>query len=116
MPSIQARFMNFIFWCMQKNKPEGERDYEAERQRNNRKPPRTPKNITVTPVTLKGVYGEKIEKQENSKGWIFYIHGGDFTTGSAKERRGILQYIVDKYGYNSFGFDYRLAPEHKWPA
>lgn len=54
-------------------------------------------------------------KEDNSCGWVFYIHGGGFTVGSARERRQICQYITDTFGYNCVSCNYRLAPEHLWP-
>ena len=47
---------------------------------------------------------------------IWYIHGGGFTTGSAKERRGICLYLAKRFGYTCVSNNYRLSPEHKWPA
>ena len=107
-----AKMYNLVFRLM----PQNGDDFAAERERNDRKPPKPPKGVTVSYIKLNGIHAERIEKAGNDKGWIFYIHGGGFTTGSAKERRGICQYIADKYGYNCLTFDYRLAPEHKWPA
>lgn len=40
MPSIQAHVMNLVFRCMPRDKPGQLHDYEAERKRNDRKPPR----------------------------------------------------------------------------
>lgn len=116
MPSIQAHFMNFVFRCTPHDKPGQAHDYQAERQRNDRKPPRPPKGVTVNETALGGLHAERIEKSGNDKGWVFYIHGGGFTTGSARERGPVCQYIADRFGYNCVTFDYRLSPEHKWPA
>ena len=117
MPSLQAIMLNKLFDKIPRD-PEGtEHDFAAERERNaQRKPPKLPKDVTLTEITLGGQHAEKLEKPGNDKGWIFYIHGGGFTTGSARERREITQYITDKHGYNCISVDYRLAPENKWPA
>ena len=116
MPSIQAHAMNFIFRCMPQDKPGQAHDYTAERKRNDREPPKAPKGVSVEVSTLGGMNAEYIKKAGNSKGTIFYIHGGGFCVGSAKERRDICQLIAKQYGYNCVSFDYRLAPENKWPA
>lgn len=115
MLSIQARIMNFIFKKMPQPPEGAEHDYEAERRRNDREPPAPPKGVTVTHFTLNGLNAEHIRKAGNS-GTVFYIHGGGFCTGSAKERREVCQVIADRYGYDCITFDYRLAPENKWPA
>ncbi len=116
MVSLQARVANIVFRCMPKDKPGQPHDYAAERKRNDRKPPKPPKGVQVSFIDLDGLSGEKICKDGNDKGLVFYIHGGGFCTGSAKERREICQMITARYGYNCITFNYRLAPEHKWPA
>ena len=47
---------------------------------------------------------------------VLYIHGGGFVTGSTEARKGFTSYIVDKLGLNVVSIDYRLAPEHPFPA
>lgn len=116
MPSIQAHVMNFVFRCMPHDKPGQAHDYEAERRLNGRKPPRPPRGVAVSPYALGGLNAELIEKPGNDKGLVLYIHGGGFTVGSARERRGLCQYIAARFGWNCLAFDYRLAPEHLWPA
>ena len=108
--------MNLVFRCMPQDKPGQPHDYAAERKRNDRKPPRPPKGVTVRLGELDGLPAEFIQKNGNQKGTIFYIHGGGFTVGSARERRAICQYITANYGYNCVTFNYRLAPENLWPA
>ena len=116
MPSLYARMMNLVFRCMPQDKPGQPHDYAAERKRNDRKPPRPPKSVTVRLGELDGLSAEFIQKPGNQKGTIFYIHGGGFTVGSARERRAVCQYITANYGYNCVTFNYRLAPENLWPA
>ena len=112
MPSLMAHIYNTVMRWM----PPCEGDIEAQRRRNDRKPPKPPKDISVTHMDLGGLAAERIEKPGNLKGWVLYVHGGGFTTGSARERRELCQYIADKHGYNCISINYRLAPENKWPA
>ena len=42
---------------------------------------------------------------------MFYIHGGGFSSGSAKERRDITTYLASEYGFTVYANDYRLAPQ-----
>ena len=112
MPSLTAWVINKVLQSM----PAFGEDLQAERQRNStRKPPKPPKGVTVTLDTLGGLSAERIEKPGN-KEWMLYIHGGGFTTGAARERRDFTQFVAGRYGYNVLAFDYRLAPENKWPA
>ena len=116
MPSFYGHMMNFIFRCMPQDKPGQAHDYVAERKRNDRKPPKPPKGVTVQLGELNDLSAEFIQKSGNTKGTVFYIHGGGYTVGSARERREICQYITANYGYNCVSFNYRLAPENLWPA
>lgn len=116
MQSIQAHIMNLIFRCMPKDNAGQPHDYETERKRNDRNPPKPPKGVSVSPITLNGQTGERTEKAGNDQGIVFYIHGGGFCTGSAKERREICQFITSRFGYNCLSVNYRLAPENKWPS
>ena len=116
MPSFQAHLMNLIFRSMPGDDGESPHDYAAERARNDRQPPKTPKGVTVEQVTLSGIHAEWLHKEGNDKGLVYYIHGGGFCTGSARERRQITQEIVSRHGYQCIACDYRLAPENKWPA
>lgn len=108
--------MNMVFRCMPQDKPGQPHDYVAERKRNDRRPPRPPKGVTVEQITLGGMEAERIQKAGNDKGIVFYIHGGGFTVGSARERRAVCQYIAGRFGHDCVSINYRLAPEHIWPA
>ena len=47
---------------------------------------------------------------------VLYLHGGGFVVGSVKTRRMFTSYIAGKMGYNVAAPEYRLAPEHSFPA
>ena len=86
--------MNLVFRCMPQDKPGQPHDYAAERKRNDRRPPRPLKGVTVRLGELDGLSAEFIQKRDNQGGTILYIHGGGFTVGSARERRADdLEYL-----------------------
>ena len=116
MPSLFAHLTNLVFRCMPQDKPGQPHDYVAERKRNDRRPPKPPKGVTVRLGELGGLSAEFIQKPGNKNGTIFYIHGGGFTVGSARDRRAVCQYITANHGYDCVSFNYRLAPENLWPA
>lgn len=117
MPSLYAHMMNYILKRMPADPPGVPHDYAKERARNaSRRLPRTPKGVTVEDIDLNGIHAEKISKAGNGDVLVLYIHGGGFTTGSARERRALCLYITGKLGFNCISPDYRLAPEHKFPA
>jgi len=47
---------------------------------------------------------------------ILYLHGGWFCAGSAKAYRHLVGHIAARAGAKTFVPDYRLAPEHPFPA
>jgi len=49
-------------------------------------------------------------------GIIFYLHGGGYISGSAARYRPITSGLARRTGRRVFALDYRLGPEHKFPA
>ncbi|MBV8167943.1 MAG: alpha/beta hydrolase [Alphaproteobacteria bacterium] len=47
---------------------------------------------------------------------ILYLHGGGFTTMSARTHRALTSRLAVWSGASLFALDYRLAPEHRFPA
>ncbi|WP_113447344.1 alpha/beta hydrolase [Rhizobium cremeum] len=47
---------------------------------------------------------------------LVYIHGGGFVVGSLESHDAICAEIADRVGAELTAIDYRLAPEHVWPA
>src|SRR6187200_3367892 len=47
---------------------------------------------------------------------ILYLHGGAFVLGSAQAFRHFAGQIAARAGISAFVVDYRLAPEHPFPA
>lgn len=111
MASFVTKFLNVYF----RHLPIIEDTQEERRQNAARPLPKPPKGVTVRDAGL-GVPCEIIEKPGNGDIYVLNIHGGGFTTGSAKETRAFSFYLCEKLGYNVLACDYRLAPEHKLPA
>jgi monoterpene epsilon-lactone hydrolase len=47
---------------------------------------------------------------------VYYLHGGGYISGSAKSCRPITVTLGRHLKTRVFGLDYRLAPEHRFPA
>jgi acetyl esterase len=47
---------------------------------------------------------------------LVYFHGGGFAYGSAKAWDGLMRDLVHRSGIAVLNVEYRLAPEHKFPA
>ena len=55
-------------------------------------------------------------KEELSGGVALYIHGGGYTCGKLDYALGFASLLAAKCGIRVFSFEYRLAPEHPYPA
>jgi epsilon-lactone hydrolase len=49
-------------------------------------------------------------------GAVLYLHGGAYTLGSLATHRGLVSRIARAAGVRVLSLDYRLAPEHPFPA
>lgn len=47
---------------------------------------------------------------------ILYLHGGGFVVGGLDSHDDVCAEIADATGLQVIAVDYRLAPEHRWPA
>ncbi len=55
------------------------------------------------------------ENDENER-IIFYVHGGGYIAGSINSHKDLASKIAKSSGAKTLIFDYRLAPEHPFPA
>src|SRR5712672_2416671 len=74
-------------------------------------------DVTFEPDTLGGVPGFWVHPADwRSSEAIVHLHGGWFNFGSAKAYRHLVGHIAARAGARAFIPDYRLAPEHPFPA
>ena len=62
------------------------------------------------------VSGKWVRPARPAGGLIYYIHGGGFTLGSSGTALPLLLELSHRLGVTCFSLDYRLAPEHPFPA
>jgi len=74
--------------------------------------------ITVTPVRAGSVVGDWLTPigVNNTAPVILYLHGGGYTTGSPLTHRDLAGRLALAAGARALVLDYRLAPEHVFPA
>ena len=76
-----------------------------------------PGDIRYTQVATATVRGEWSATDANTTGpVIYYLHGGGFAVGSAEGWRAVGAVLGRTAGMRTFSLDYRLAPEHPYPA
>ena len=74
-------------------------------------------DVTFEEDTLGGIPGLWVRPANWRSGEaIVHLHGGWFNFGSANAYRHLVGHIVARVGASAFIPDYRLAPEHPFPA
>jgi epsilon-lactone hydrolase len=74
------------------------------------------KGYTARPGTLGGVDVLHLDGQHDGAGVILYLHGGAYVIGSPRTHAALTARLAALAGANSISADYRLAPEHPFPA
>ena len=62
------------------------------------------------------ITGKWVRPVKPNGGLVYYIHGGGFTHGSSGIPLPFLMELSHRTGVTCFSADYRLAPEHVFPA
>jgi monoterpene epsilon-lactone hydrolase len=76
-----------------------------------------PEGVRRTPTTLAGRPAVLVEPDgAASPGTILYFHGGSFSLGSPETAMVVTANLVERTGVLAISLDYRLAPEHPFPA
>ena len=75
-----------------------------------------PDDVVVEPVDAGGVPAEWISACAQAGPTILFLHSGGGVVGSAAENREWLGRVTRATGARALAIDFRLAPEHPWPA
>ncbi|WP_323783946.1 alpha/beta hydrolase [Thalassovita sp.] len=83
-----------------------------------------PADIAKTDITLPGADGPRIARIYVAKGsdafgaqpTLLYLHGGGWVQGDIQTHNGLCGQLARDAGIRVISYDYRLAPEHKFPA
>jgi acetyl esterase/lipase len=76
-----------------------------------------PVGATIRPWERNGLIGELVEPEHPVDGrTILYLHGGGYVIGSPRSHRHLAAAIAIAASANVLLLDYRLAPEHPFPA
>jgi len=76
-----------------------------------------PTDVTFEADTVGGISGLWAKPARPQKGAaIIHVHGGWFNLGTARAYRNFVGHIASSAGADAFIPDYRLAPEHPFPA
>jgi epsilon-lactone hydrolase len=74
-------------------------------------------DVRVEPVDASGVPAEWTSVADADPGRvILFLHGGGYISGSINSHRHMISEAGRQAGARTFAVDYRLAPEHPFPA
>ena len=76
------------------------------------------KEVDIKELEIDGIHGEwiSVNRAHMKKYIILYCHGGGYSTGSSIYARTLTTKFATSTSMDVLCFDYRLAPEHPYPA
>ena len=76
-----------------------------------------PETVQIESVTTETFTGKWfIPENADPEKVLLYLHGGAFLFGSVDSYTPFLMWLAEETDYQVFAIDYRLAPEHPFPA
>lgn len=78
--------------------------------------PPAPEGTTATPVLFGGRPAEWLITPDSDDRVMIYLHGGAYVAGGLNSHRDLAGRLAAAYGGRVLSLDYRLAPEHPFPA
>jgi epsilon-lactone hydrolase len=128
MPSLRSRLFVFMMrnrhWLKFQPKPKNTIDWDTSIPEFRKKSEqgtkvfgKLPDAIKIAPTHIDHLYAEWIETAATPKEKvILYFHGGGYVSGSRLTHRTYVAKLVQGSGIRALLFEYRLAPEHPFPA
>jgi epsilon-lactone hydrolase len=115
MASLQAHVSVWLIKWRVKRHLKGLQDYVRGRKILRPLPFRVPADVRITPAEVRGIPGEWVESKSANGRTLIYFHGGGYFACSALSHRPVTVAYAE-LGFRVFAPDYRLAPEHPFPA
>jgi acetyl esterase/lipase len=115
MASLQAHIAVWIIKWRVKRRLKGCRDYRLARKILRPEPYKLPSSVRIIAANLGRVPGEWVETGKQNGLTMLYLHGGGYFGCSAETHRAITAGFALQ-GFCVYAPDYRLAPEHPFPA
>ena len=127
MQSIKSRIINFILrnrhlLSLKLKKPVFDfnssiDDFRRECEEGAAKYGKIPDGVSVTGGEIGGVKAEwLVPAGAPADKIIIYVHGGGYVSGSCADHRGFVARFAARCGRTALTYEYRLAPEHPFPA
>ena len=114
--SLQARIVKRLLPYLFRGWSEGSIEEQRAKQEKRTRYARLPTGVRCQPVSADGVPAEWIEAADTDLGMMLYLHGGAYALGSINTARELVARLSRATRTRSLAIDYRLAPEHPFPA
>ena len=114
--SLQAKIVKGMLRLQLSGWSEGPIEEQRARQEKSVRFARLPKGIHCRPICANGVSAEWIKAPDADLGVILYLHGGAYALGSINVHRELVARLVRSTKMRALAINYRLAPEHPYPA
>ena len=79
-------------------------------------PPKSPRAETIVIDGPGGKLDLRVVAPEKPRGIFYHIHGGGWSIGASDQLDPVLERFADNCGMACVSVEYRLAPEHQYPA
>ena len=116
MPSMQARIAEIFMRFQLSGWSKGTIAEQRSRQEKTARFVRLPADIHCRPVEIHGMPAEWIAEVHADAGVMLYLHGGAYALGSINVHREMVARLAEAAGIKALVINYRLAPEHPFPA
>jgi acetyl esterase/lipase len=117
MPSLRSQIIREL-WRWRSSRVNADQPIVQIRQRldkmGNRL--RIPERTKIEQIEIAGLSAEWITPHDYTERIILYLHGGAYTVGSCASHRGLVGHIGQASRARVLLPEYRLAPEHPFPA
>ena len=115
--SLQSRFWRALLRAVFKKQRLSISELRANAVKNSNMLGKISKDITVEKINVNGLSAEwLIPLNASPENCILYLHGGGYVTGSIEDHRMMCGLLANAAGVKVLLTEYRLAPEHPFPA
>ncbi len=114
--SIRNKIIKNLVSLQMSGWSEGTIEEQRARQEKRSKYVRLPADIHIQPINAGGVPAEWIYSPTPDLGVILYLHGGAYVLGSINVHREFIARLARTTKMRCLAINYRLAPEHPFPA
>jgi len=116
MAKFSTRLIQFLIRTQFSHWSDGSIIEQRARQEKSARFFRLPKQVHSQVMAVNGISSEWLSSPTSNLGTLLYLHGGAYALGSVNSHRELIARLVIATQCNALAINYRLAPEHAFPA